>query len=103
MVRTGALVAYASAASIWPAGPLPINKPVPRDVVLFGEIGLSGELRPVGQEAARLREAERLGFSRALAALTPSGGKGKAAAAKGLAPIGLSRLSDLAEWLREGG
>jgi DNA repair protein RadA/Sms len=80
-----------------------IDKPVPRDVVLFGEIGLSGELRPVGQEAARLREAERLGFSRALAALTPSGGKGKVAAAKGLAPIGLSRLSDLAEWLREGG
>jgi DNA repair protein RadA/Sms len=76
---------------------------VPRDVVLFGEIGLSGELRPVGQEAARLREAERLGFSRALAALAPGGAKGKAAAAKGLAPIGLSRLSDLAEWLREGG
>lgn len=83
-----------------------IDRPVPRDVVLFGEIGLSGELRPVGQETARLREAERLGFKRALAALSPapgSKGGGKNGAGKGLAPIGLSRLSDMAEWLREGG
>jgi DNA repair protein RadA/Sms len=75
-------------------------------VVLFGEIGLSGELRPVGQETARLREAERLGFKRALAALSPGPGNkgtGKNGAGKGLAPIGLSRLSDMAEWLREGG
>jgi DNA repair protein RadA/Sms len=82
-----------------------IDRPVPRDVVLFGEVGLSGELRPVGQEAARLREAERLGFKRALAALSPNPGKtdsGKNGAGKGLAPIGLSRLSDMAEWLREG-
>ena len=87
-----------------------IDKPVPRDVVLFGEVGLSGELRPVGQESARMREAERLGFQRALAALATSGSaatnrskKAEGAAAKGLAPIELSRLSDLAEWLREGG
>ena len=78
---------------------------MPRDVVLFGEVGLSGELRPVGQEASRLREAERLGFKRALAGLSPGSGKpgsGKNGAGKGLAPIGLSRLSDMAEWLREG-
>ena len=83
-----------------------IDRPMPRDVVFFGEVGLSGELRPVGQEAARLREAERLGFKRALAALSPGSGKngaGKNGAGKGLAPIGLSRLSDMAEWLREGG
>ncbi len=84
-----------------------IDKPVPRDLVLFGEIGLSGELRPVGQEASRLREAERLGFRRALAPLAPASGDGtdgnRAATAKGLAPIGLSRLSELADWLREGG
>ena len=82
-----------------------IDRPVPRDVVLFGEVGLSGELRPVGQEASRLREAERLGFKRALAGLSPGSGKpgsGKNGAGKGLAPIGLSRLSDMAEWLREG-
>lgn len=80
-----------------------LDKPVPRDVVLFGEVGLSGELRPVGQEAARLREAERLGFGRALAALAPAA-KGRSDAAHGaLVPVRIARLSDLTEWLREGG
>jgi DNA repair protein RadA/Sms len=40
--------------------------PVPRDTVLFGEIGLSGGVRPVPQPEARLREAAKLGFSRAI-------------------------------------
>ncbi len=35
---------------------------LPRDSVYFGEIGLSGLLRPVQQTAARLREAQKLGF-----------------------------------------
>ena len=77
-----------------------IERPVPPDVVLFGEVGLSGELRPVGQESARLREAARLGFERALAPLAPVTEAG--AAPRGLAAIGVRRLSDLAEWLREG-
>ncbi len=83
-----------------------LDKPVPRDVVLFGEVGLSGELRPVGQESARLREAERLGFGRALAALADKGkskDKSKDAAHGALASIRIPRLSDLTEWLREGG
>ena len=80
-----------------------IDKPVPRDVVLFGEVGLSGELRPVGQEAARLREAERLGFGRALAALAPGNGARTDAAHGALASVRIPRLSDLTEWLREGG
>ena len=84
-----------------------LDKPVPRDVVLFGEVGLSGELRPVGQEAARLREAERLGFGRALAALAPASAperkRRKGDAAHGaLVPVSIARLSDLTEWLREG-
>lgn len=40
--------------------------PVRADAVLIGEIGLSGELRTVGQMIARLREAENLGFRRAI-------------------------------------
>jgi DNA repair protein RadA/Sms len=39
---------------------------VPADTVVFGEIGLSGEVRPVTQADARLKEAEKLGFSAAL-------------------------------------
>ena len=38
----------------------------PRDSIYFGEISLSGALRPVTQAATRLREAERLGFTRAV-------------------------------------
>ena len=40
------------------------NKPVSADVVLVGEVGLSGELRSVGQIDARLNEAAKLGFRR---------------------------------------
>ncbi|MDJ0894868.1 MAG: DNA repair protein RadA [Alphaproteobacteria bacterium] len=43
-----------------------LDKPVPVGTVLFGEIGLSGELRAVGQTDARLKEAEKLGFDFAL-------------------------------------
>jgi DNA repair protein RadA/Sms len=39
--------------------------PVPADAVLFGEIALSGDVRPVGHAEARLKEAEKLGFAEA--------------------------------------
>ena len=42
------------------------NKPVIADMVLVGEIGLSGELRSVSQLARRLNEAQKLGFKRAV-------------------------------------
>ncbi|NQV57154.1 MAG: DNA repair protein RadA, partial [Rhodospirillales bacterium] len=40
--------------------------PLPADTIVFGEIGLSGEVRPVSQTDVRLREAEKLGFHRAI-------------------------------------
>ena len=42
------------------------NIPVRAETVLIGEIGLSGELRMVGQMPARLREAAKLGFKKAI-------------------------------------
>jgi DNA repair protein RadA/Sms len=42
------------------------DRPVAADLVLVGEIGLSGELRAVSQTGARLREAAALGFRRAI-------------------------------------
>ncbi|SEQ40978.1 DNA repair protein RadA [Thalassovita taeanensis] len=45
---------------------------LPADTVVFGEISLSGALRPVGQTENRLKEAQKLGFTTAIA---PSGGK----------------------------
>ncbi len=42
-----------------------VNAPLPSDAVFFGEVSLSGALRPVAQAAARLKEAAKLGFNRA--------------------------------------
>jgi DNA repair protein RadA/Sms len=42
------------------------NAPLPADAVYFGEISLSGAVRPVAQAAARLKEAKKLGFGRAV-------------------------------------
>ncbi|HLM42063.1 MAG TPA: DNA repair protein RadA [Microvirga sp.] len=43
------------------------GNPLPPDAVYFGELGLSGAIRPVAQEQARLKEAAKLGFSSAVA------------------------------------
>jgi DNA repair protein RadA/Sms len=42
-----------------------VNAPLPPDAVFFGEVSLSGALRPVAQATARLKEAAKLGFTRA--------------------------------------
>lgn len=42
------------------------NAPLPVDAVYFGEISLSGAVRPVAQTSARLKEAAKLGFGRAV-------------------------------------
>lgn len=42
------------------------EKPMPADLVAFGEIALSGEIRPVAHGPLRLREAGKLGFGRAM-------------------------------------
>ena len=69
--------------------------PVPPETVVFGEIGLSGEVRAVSQMDARLKEAEKLGFTKAI---IPSRKKksGKMPAYKGsLQIIEISHLNDL--------
>ncbi len=52
-------VATSIASSFWDAA-------IPQDLALFGEVGLSGELRSVHQADLRLREATKLGFKRCL-------------------------------------
>jgi len=42
------------------------NRPLPADMVVFGEIGLSGEIRAVAQPSLRLKEAKKLGFNSAI-------------------------------------
>ncbi len=41
------------------------NKPLPDNSVYFGEVSLSGHLRPVSQATGRLKEAGKLGFEQA--------------------------------------
>ena len=59
-----AAVAAALASSVY-------DRPVPADAVFVGELGLGGEIRPVGQTERRLAEAARMGFRTAY--LSPRG------------------------------
>lgn len=42
------------------------NRPIPADTIVFGEVGLAGEIRPVQSGQERLREAAKHGFKRAI-------------------------------------
>ena len=71
------------------------DQPMAADTVVFGEIGLGGEIRAVGQADTRLKEAAKLGFKRAI---VPAGRGAKAArVAPGLAVKELNHLSDLVD------
>ena len=51
------------------------NKPLATDTVIFGEISLSASLRPVSQSASRLKEAQKLGFCRAITPISKKNGE----------------------------
>jgi DNA repair protein RadA/Sms len=71
------------------------NRILSRDWVVFGEVGLSGEIRPVPSGQERLSEAAKHGFKRAI---VPKGNVPKQAIA-GLEVIGVARLSEALEAL----
>src|SRR6266853_797272 len=72
------------------------NAPLPADAVYFGEISLSGAVRPVAQAAARLKEAQKLGFARAV--VPEAAGAEVSGSALALNPVGslVSLVSDIA-------
>jgi DNA repair protein RadA/Sms len=70
------------------------DQPVPAEMVVFGEIGLGGEVRPVSQREARLREAAKLGFS---SALVPRGRTGVGAALRTPEGIAIDEIEHLAD------
>ncbi|MFN8442166.1 MAG: DNA repair protein RadA [Caldilineaceae bacterium] len=72
------------------------NKPVAADLAIVGEVGLSGELRSVGQLPRRLHEAVELGFKRALAPRSVLQRKGDAPPA-GIEVLGARTLRDAIE------
>jgi DNA repair protein RadA/Sms len=74
------------------------HAPLPADAVYFGEISLSGAIRPVAQAAARLKEAKKLGFARAI---IPEAGRAELTSEPGLTlqPVGglATLVADIAQ------
>lgn len=70
-----------------------LDRPFPAGSVFFGEVALSGAIRPVGRIEPRLREAARLGFTRAF---VPPGAPDTV---DGMAVHALTRLQDLVDVL----
>jgi DNA repair protein RadA/Sms len=75
------------------------NRPLPQKLVVFGEVGLAGEIRPVQRGQERLKEAAKLGFTRAL---IPRANKPKQAIA-GIEVVAVERLEEAVACLREWG
>ena len=66
------------------------NRPLPQDLVIFGEVGLAGEIRPVPSGQERISEAAKHGFKRAI---VPFGNMPKKSI-KGMEVFGVKKLSD---------
>ncbi|MCG7372615.1 DNA repair protein RadA [Pseudomonas luteola] len=73
------------------------DRPLPHDLLVFGEIGLSGEIRPVPSGQERLKEAAKHGFKRAI---VPKGNAPKEAPA-GLEVVAVTRLDQALDALFE--
>ena len=71
------------------------DKPLPRDLITFGEVGLSGEIRPVPSGQERLQEAVKHGFRRAI---VPKANMPKQPIS-GMEVVAVSTLSEALEWL----
>ena len=67
------------------------GEPLPRDTVFFGEISLSGDIRPVPQAESRLKEAAKLGFKNAF---VPAGTRAE------VSGMALTEITSVAELLR---
>jgi DNA repair protein RadA/Sms len=73
------------------------NKPLPAKLVVFGEVGLAGEVRPVQRGQERLREAAKLGFTHAL---IPHANRPKQAVA-GIEVIAVRRVEEAVVKMRD--
>ncbi|WP_028535745.1 DNA repair protein RadA [Paludibacterium yongneupense] len=72
------------------------NRPLPEKLVVFGEVGLAGEVRPVARGQERLREAAKLGFTRAVVPLANCPRQ----PIEGLEVIGVERLGEAVDYCR---
>ena len=72
------------------------NRAMPSGLVVFGEVGLAGEIRPAPRGQERLREAAKLGFSRAI---IPRANRPREPI-EGLEVIAIEKLSEAIEAVR---
>src|SRR5262249_34254340 len=70
------------------------GRPLPEDAVVWGEVGLTGEVRSVARAEARLREAARQGFGRAV---LPAGNRRDLRTTDGIDATGVKALDQLFE------
>ena len=70
--------------------------PIPEDTLIFGEVGLSGEVRAVPMAEYRVREAAKLGFTRCI---LPSVSLQKFTPASGIECIGVSSIREVLGWI----
>jgi DNA repair protein RadA/Sms len=68
---------------------------LPARTVVFGEIGLGGEVRAVGHPEARLKEAEKLGFTSAIVPHAAPRHRGEGASQTAIATHNMNTLQDL--------
>jgi DNA repair protein RadA/Sms len=67
------------------------NRPIQSDTVVFGEVGLAGEVRAASQSALRVREAAQLGFTRCV---VPDGNVTAADVPAGMAVVGVKTVGE---------
>jgi DNA repair protein RadA/Sms len=72
------------------------NRPLPRKVLVFGEVGLAGEVRPVQRGQERIREAAKLGFE---TFVIPNSNKPKQGI-ENANIVGIDRVDEAIGWLR---
>jgi DNA repair protein RadA/Sms len=72
------------------------GKPVASDLVIFGEVGLAGEIRPVQGGEERLQEAAKHGFKRAI---VPEANRPRKSVKLDLEVIPVTRLEQALQWL----
>jgi DNA repair protein RadA/Sms len=75
------------------------RRPLPADTVVFGEIGLAGEVRPVARSDLRLKEAAKLGFARAIVPLRRQGGP-TSPPVRGIATVEVGNVADIVSLAR---
>ncbi len=73
-----------------------LKKPLPSDLVVFGEVGLGGEVRPVLAAEKRINEAQRLGFKQVLLPNLPADSQ----IVSGIELVMIRTVAEAVDWLK---